>query len=58
MTPFEIVQDAERFIWWFSDIDKGDFLNEYMRGMREHWTLDQWRIAIDRAMGIKVRIVK
>ena len=42
--------DTERFDWYFSDSDKRGFLNEsYMRGMAEHWTLDQWRTAIDDA---------
>lgn len=41
--------DAERFAWWFSDIDKKEFIKEYLRGVREKWTLEQWRSAIDAA---------
>ena len=42
--------DAERFVWWFSDTEKsGVYINEYLRGVREHWTLDQWRASIDTA---------
>lgn len=42
-------QDAERFHWYISSEPKGNFLNTYLRGVREKWTLDQWRVAIDRA---------
>ena len=43
--------DAERFIWWFSDAEKGTYINDYLQGIREHWTLDQWRASIDAARG-------
>ena len=46
-------QDAIRFCWWFSTDDarrKGAFVPQYMRGLREGWSLDQWRAAIDKAM--------
>jgi hypothetical protein len=45
--------DHERFVWWFSDAhgtEKVAFLTEYMRGLQERWTLDQWRVSIDKAM--------
>jgi hypothetical protein len=44
-------KDGERFAWYFSDEPKGDFLNAFMQGIREHWSLDQWRAAIDAARG-------
>jgi hypothetical protein len=44
-------KDGERFAWYFSDKPKGDFLNAFMQGIREHWSLDQWRAAIDAARG-------
>lgn len=43
-------QDAVRFAWWFSAEGKEAFLTEYLRGVREGWSLDQWRAAIDKAM--------
>lgn len=46
----EVAKDAERFAWWFSDRDKCQFLLRYMDGCREHWTIDQWRAAIDSAI--------
>lgn len=43
-------KDAERFRWYFEWTVKGEnFVAAYMRGMNEHWTLDQWRSAIDAA---------
>lgn len=42
-------RDAERFHWYISSEPKGNFLNTYLRGVREKWTLDQWRAAIDSA---------
>ena len=46
----EAEQDARRFAWWFSNETKhGDIVNEYLRGVREQWTLDKWRAAIDAA---------
>jgi hypothetical protein len=42
--------DAERFVWWFSDTPKSnEYINEYLRGVRRHWTLDIWRSSIDGA---------
>jgi hypothetical protein len=44
-------RDAARFVWYFDWTTKGEnFIAAYMQGMREHWTLDQWRAAIDKAM--------
>jgi hypothetical protein len=45
------VADAQRFAWYFSDSPKGDFLMTYLDGMKQGWTADQWRAAIDAAMG-------
>jgi hypothetical protein len=47
----EDTKDGERFAWYFSDEPKGDFLSAFMQGVREHWSLDQWRAAIDAARG-------
>ena len=47
------VEDAKRFYWWFSDTDKGDFLMEYMHGMRKGYSVEEWRIAIDKAIAAK-----
>lgn len=48
----ELRADAERFRWWFSSEPKpGEFVNEYLDGVRQNWSLDQWRMAIDRARG-------
>jgi hypothetical protein len=46
----EIVMDAERFRWWFSSVDKSAFVSEYLCGVREGWSLNEWRIALDSAM--------
>jgi hypothetical protein len=44
-------QDAARFAWWFSEAPKPDaFMATYLQGVREHWSLDQWRTAIDAAL--------
>lgn len=42
--------DAMLFRWYFSDGPKGDFLTTYIEGIREGWSIDQWRAAIDAAM--------
>lgn len=42
--------DAERYRWWFSeDEKKHEFLGPYLEGIKEKWTIDQWRAAIDSA---------
>ena len=41
------VSDTERLEWFFGDSDKTAWMETYMRGMRERWTVDQWRSAID-----------
>lgn len=46
-------KDAELFAWYFSTKPKFQFLNDYMEGMREDWSLDQWRAAITAAMQTK-----
>lgn len=43
--------DAQRFVWWFGDGDKTAFVADYLVGVHGMWTLDQWRTAIDKAMG-------
>lgn len=45
--------DAERFVFWFSDAPKD--VNEYLKGVREHWTTDQWRAWIDAALAAPVK---
>lgn len=42
--------DTKRFDWFFGSKDKYPFLDAYMQGVREGWTVDQWREAIDRQM--------
>ena len=42
--------DTERFNWYFGNSDKGQFMNTYLQGMREGWSIDQWRPAIDAHM--------
>jgi hypothetical protein len=42
--------DAERFDWFFGEADKFPFLQTYMVGVREKWSLAQWRAAINAAM--------
>ena len=41
------LEDAERFIWWFESRKSGEFMNIFMRGMREGWTTGLWRSVID-----------
>jgi len=42
--------DAARFRWWMSDAPKPpEFMNEFLRGVREGWSLDQWRALVDAA---------
>lgn len=44
-------RDAARFVWWVSNAPKPpEFMTDFMRGMREQWTVDQWRAATDAAM--------
>lgn len=42
--------DAERLEWYFGPASKADWLDTFMTGVRENWTVDQWRAAIDAAM--------
>jgi hypothetical protein len=49
-----LARDAARFNWYFGRTGKESvFVGEYMRGIREGWTPDQWRAAIDAAMSEK-----
>lgn len=41
--------DTERFDYWFGPDSKHSDINEYLRGVREGWTADQWRAWIDAA---------
>ena len=43
-------KDVARLEWYFGPSDKKDWLNTYMRGVREGWSVGQWRAAIDAAM--------
>jgi len=49
-TLTEDEKDAARFRWWFSPTPKAHYLLEYQKGLRERWSLDEWRISIDAAM--------
>ena len=48
--PAQDAEDAARLEWYFGPSDKKDWLDTYMRGMREGWSVGQWRAAIDAAM--------
>lgn len=48
--PLEARKDTARLEWFFGQTDKTAWLETYMRGARERWTVDQWRAAIDAAM--------
>lgn len=41
--------DAERMEWFFGEGDKLPFMQNYLLGIREKWTVDQWRASIDAA---------
>lgn len=47
--------DAARMEWYFGPSDKKDWLDTYMLGMREGWSVGQWRAAIDSAMAKEPR---
>jgi hypothetical protein len=43
--------DARRFVWWVSDTKKsGWYVNDYLQGVREGWSVNQWRNWTDKAM--------
>lgn len=46
-------EDAARFKWYLAcNTNKSsDFMMKFMQGVREHWDISQWRIAIDAAIG-------
>ena len=47
----ELMQDGRRFQWYFDDNHKNpEFANEYLKGVREKWSIDQWRTLIDKYM--------
>lgn len=48
----ELRKDAERLEWYFSPDSLEDryFVDAYCQGVKERWTVDQWRAAIDAAM--------
>lgn len=48
-----LVKDRDRFEWFFGESDKLPFMSNYMLGVRESWTPDQWRAAIDAASGAR-----
>jgi hypothetical protein len=42
--------DAERFAYWFGNKPKPlSLVDDYLEGIRERWSLDLWRAAIDAA---------
>lgn len=47
----ELRADRERLEWYFSfdPAKPSSFLGTYFQGMRERWSVDQWRAAIDAA---------
>lgn len=46
-----LVEDRERLEWWFSGVDKLGFFPVYIEGVQTPWTADEWRSAIDKAIG-------
>lgn len=47
----EEAKDSARFVWWLSSsVKDGMTINEYLQGVREAWTVDQWRAFVDRSM--------
>lgn len=43
--------DAMRLDWFFGrEVNKANWLNEYLRGVRAGWSVDQWRASITAAM--------
>jgi len=53
--PFTDAKDSERFDWYFRPdrVKCTDFMKQYFKGMKERWTPDQWRAAIDAAIAAK-----
>lgn len=47
----ELESDRARLEYWLGDGPKDT--NEFLRGVREHWTIEQWRTYIDAQMGAK-----
>lgn len=47
----ELERDARRMEWFFGPSDKLLYMQNYLLGIREKWTVDQWRASIDAAMG-------
>lgn len=43
--------DTQRLEWYFSDAPKHGWLETYFDGMVAEWSVDQWRAAIDAALG-------
>lgn len=41
--------DTARFDYWFGPAAKPVDINEYLRGVREGWSADEWRNWIDAA---------
>jgi len=45
--------DAARFEWWFSVDKTEEFVGAYITGIREGWSLTEWRAMIDKARSAK-----
>jgi hypothetical protein len=53
--PSTDAKDSERFDWYFGpdSVKFLDFMAQYLKGMHERWSPDQWRTAIDAAIAAK-----
>jgi hypothetical protein len=46
-----LAADSARFEWWFGNTAKSaEFLNVYLTGVREKWSVNVWRKTIDHEM--------
>lgn len=53
--PEEARKDQARLEWFFGPGDKTPFLDHYLLGVRQNYSIDQWRTAIDAAMAQEKR---
>ena len=52
----ELEQDRARMEWYFGDFGKVGWVDTYLSGIRERWSVDQWRAAIDKELQKEERI--
>lgn len=46
----ELRKDKARIEWFFGQTNKGPFIEGYCRGVRDNWSVDQWRTWADAAI--------